>query len=140
MIVQPYLNFDGRTEEALAFYGKTVGAKVEMLMRFKDSPEPPPPGMVPPGSENKVMHSSFRIGDSVIMASDMGCTGKPGFQGINLSLAVANDAEAKQKFNALADGGKVEMPLTKTFFASSFGTLTDRFGVTWMVIAEGDKK
>lgn len=136
MIVQPYLNFDGRTEEALAFYGKTVGAKVEMMMRWKECPDQLPPGMLPPGSENKVMHASFRIGDSVIMASDSNCGGKPGFQGISLTLAVASDAEAKQKFEALADGGKVEMALGKTFFASSFGTLVDRFGVTWMVIAE----
>jgi PhnB protein len=136
MIVQPYLNFDGRTEEALAFYSKTVGAKVEMVLRFNECPDPIPPGMIPPGSESKIMHSSFKVGDSVIMASDCSCTGKPGFQGISLSLSVANDAEAKQKFEALADGGTVGMPLGKTFFASSFGTVTDRFGVSWMVIAE----
>jgi PhnB protein len=136
MLVQPYLNFEGRTEEAIAFYGKTVGAKVEMLMRFSECPDPMPPGMLPPGSENKVMHASFKIGDSVVMASDHSCTGKAGFQGISLTLAVDGDAEAKRKFDALADGGNVTMPLSKTFFASSFGTLTDRFGVTWMVIAE----
>jgi PhnB protein len=136
MLVQPYLNFEGRTEEAIAFYSKTIGAKVEMMMRFKECPEPMPAGMLPPGSENKIMHSSFKVGDSVIMASDHSCTGKAGFQGISLTLAVANDAEAKQRFDALAEGGNVTMPLTKTFFASSFGTVTDRFGVTWMVIAE----
>ena len=75
MQVQPYLFFDGRCEEALEFYSKKLGAKVEMLMRFKESPEPPQPGMVPPGSEDKVMHASFRVGDSTIMASDGHCQG-----------------------------------------------------------------
>jgi PhnB protein len=104
-----------------------------MLMRFKESPEPPQPGMVPPGSEDKVMHASFRVGDSTIMASDGHCQGKPDFQGFSLSLTVPNDAEADRLFNALADGGKVQMPLTKTFFSSRFGMLADRFGVGWMI-------
>ena len=135
MQVQPYLFFDGRCEEALEFYSKKLGAKVEMLMRFKESPEPPQPGMVPPGSENKVMHASFRIGDSTLMASDGHCQGKPTFGGFSLSLTVANDAEARRTFDALGvGGGKVCMPLGKTFFASSFGVVSDRFGVSWMVI------
>src|SRR5579859_5049872 len=133
MLVQPYLNFDGRCEEALEFYRKALGAEVTMLMRFKESPEPPNPSMVPPGSGDKVMHCSFRIGDSIVNASDSHCTGKPTFQGITLSLNVANDAEAKQRFAALSEGGKVQMPLTKTFFSSNFGMLSDRFGVGWMV-------
>jgi PhnB protein len=94
--------------------------------------------MVPPGSENKVMHASFRIGDSTIMASDGHCQGKPNFQGFSLSLTVANDAEADRLFNALADGGQVQMPLTKTFFAPKFGMLADRFGVGWMVTVAPD--
>src|SRR4030095_12684825 len=126
MQVQPYLFFDGRCEEALEFYSKKLGAKVEMLMRFKESPEPPQPGMVPPGSEDKVMHASFRVGDSTIMASDGHCQGKPDFQGFSLSLTVPNDAEADRLFNALADGGKVQMPLTKTFFSSRFVIGGDR--------------
>jgi PhnB protein len=134
MQVQPYLFFDGRCEEAVEFYKKALGAKVEMLMRFKDSPEPPQPGMHPPGSENKVLHASLRIGDTTVMASDGHCKGKPSFQGFSLSVTAANDGEAERLFAALGNGGQVQMPLTKTFFASRFGMVADRFGVSWMVI------
>jgi PhnB protein len=134
MLVQPYLFFDGRCEEAIEFYRRTLGAEVQALMRFKDSPEPHQPGMVPPGSENKVMHSSFKVGDTTIMASDGQCTGKPSFQGFSLSITAANEAEADRLFGALADGGQVQMPLTKTFFSPRFGMVADRFGVSWMVI------
>jgi PhnB protein len=134
MQVQPYLFFDGRCEEAVEFYKKALGAKVEMLMRFKDSPEPPQPGMHPPGSENKVMHASLRIGETTVMASDGHCQGKPSFQGFSLSVTAANDAEAERLFAALGDRGQVQMPLTKTFFSSRFGMVADRFGVSWMVI------
>ena len=133
MQVQPYLCFDGRAEEAVEFYRRALGAEVEMLMRFKDAPEPPPPGMIPPGSENKVMHMSFRIGDSTILASDGNCGGKPSFQGFALSLTVKDEAEADRVFNALADGGQVQMPIGQTFFSPRFGMVADRFGVNWMV-------
>jgi PhnB protein len=135
MLVQPYLMFAGRTEEALEFYRSKLGAEVKMLMRFKEAPDTPPPGMVPPGSENKIMHSELQIGDSTVMASDGNCQGEPNFQGISLTLQVADAAEAERRFAALADGGQVQMPLTKTFFSPSFGMLADRFGVSWMVIA-----
>jgi PhnB protein len=131
MQVQPYLDFDGRCEEALEFYRRALGAEVLMLSRYKDSPVPA--GMVPPGGENKVMHASFRVGDSTVMASDAECGGKPNFSGISLSLTLPNDAEAARRFAALAEGGQVRMPLGKTFFASSFAMLTDRFGVAWMI-------
>ncbi len=134
MKVEPYLFFDGRCDEALEFYGRTLRAEVTMLMRFKDSPEPHRPGMVPPGSENKVMHASFRIGDATLMASDGRCLGKPSFQGFALSLTAPNDAEAERLFAALGDGGQVQMPMAKTFFSSRFGMVADRFGVSWMVI------
>jgi PhnB protein len=134
MQVQPYLFFDGRCEEALEFYRKALGAEVATLMRFKDSPEPAQPGMCPPGSENKVMHASFRIGDTTVMASDGRCTGQPSFKGFSLAIAAPSDAEAEKLFAALADGGQVQMPLTKTFFSSRFGMVADRFGVSWMVI------
>lgn len=134
MHIQPYLFFDGRCEEALEFYGKKLGAEVTMLMRFKESPEPPQPGMVPPGSEDKVMHASFRVGDSTIMASDGRCLGQPNFQGFSLSLIVSSDAEADRLFTAIADGGQVHMPLGKTFFSSRFGMVADRFGVLWMIL------
>jgi PhnB protein len=133
MLVQPYLFFDGRCEEALEFYRRALGAETTMLMRFKDSPEPPPPGCAP-SSDNKVMHSSFRIGDTTIMASDGRAMGKPNFDGFSLSLSVASEAEADRRFNALADGGEVIMPLGKTFFSPRFGMVSDRFGVKWMVI------
>ena len=134
MQVQPYLNFDGRCEEALEFYRRTLGAEVTMLMRFKDSPEPCEGGMVPPGAEDKVMHSSFRIGDTAVMASDARCGGRPSFQGMSLALTVPDDAEAERRFAALADGGQVQMPLTKTFFSEAFGMVADKFGVGWMVV------
>jgi PhnB protein len=133
MQVEPYLFFNGRCEEALEFYKKTLGAEVTMLMRFKDSPEPQPPGMIPPGSENKIMHVSFRIGDATVMASDGRCTGQASFQGFSLSLTVPNEAEADRKFAALADGGQVQMPLTKTFWSPRFGMVSDQFGVGWMI-------
>jgi PhnB protein len=134
MRVEPYLFFDGRCEEAIEFYRKALGAEVTMLMRYKESPEPPPPGMVPPGSENKVMHSNLRIGETMVMASDGNCRGKPSFQGFSLSVTAPNEAEAKRMFAALADGGQVQMPLAKTFFSPCFGMVADRFGVSWMII------
>ena len=134
MQIQPYLFFEGRCEEAIEFYKRALGAKVEMLMRIKDSPEPPPPGMHPPGSENKVMHASVRIGAATLMASDGRCQGKPRFQGFSLSLDAQDEVQAKRLFGALAEGGQVQMPLGKTFFSPCFGMVADRFGVSWMVI------
>jgi PhnB protein len=136
MYVQPYLFFDGRCQEALDYYVSALGAKVEMSMRFKDSPEPAGHGQMPPGSENNVMHASFRIGDSVIMASDGFGKGNPVFQGVSLSLSVNSAAEADRYFSALAKGGTVQQPLIKTFFSPSFGMVTDKFGVHWMVVVE----
>ena len=131
-LVQPYLFFGGRCEEALAFYRTALGAEVELLMHYKESPEPQPPGRLPAGWENKVMHTSFRIGATTLMASD-GCGEGPGFSGFSLSLAVPTEAEADRAFAALASGGKVGMPLTKTFWSPRFGMVTDRFGVVWMI-------
>lgn len=136
MQVQPYLFFDGRCEEAIEFYRQAIGAELTMLMRFKDSPEPHEPGMVAPGAEDKVMHASLRIGATTVMASDGRCLGQPNFQGFALSLTAADDAEAERLFAALADGGQVQMPMSKTFFSSRFGMVADRFGVGWMVIVE----
>ena len=134
MQVQPYLFFDGRCEEAIEFYRRALNAEVEMLMRFREAPERPPPGTVPPGSENKVMHASIRIGDTTVMASDGHCAGKPAFQGFSLSLTVQDTAEAERRFAALADGGQVQMPLAKTFFSERFGMVADRYGVPWMIV------
>jgi len=140
MQVQPYINFDGRCEEALEFYSRSLGAEVTAKMAYKDAPpsdgsEPGcGPDFTPPAE--KIMHSAFRVGETTIMASDCFCSGQPKFQGISLALTTANDAEAKQRFDALADGGKVEMPLAKTFFASSFGVVVDRFGVSWMIVTQ----
>jgi PhnB protein len=134
VIIQAYLFFDGRCEEALAFYQRALGAELLMMMRFKESPEAPPPGAVPAGSENKVMHAALRIGDTTVMASDGRCQGKPSFQGFALSITVENEAQADRTFAALADGGQIGMPLGKTFFSPRFGMVTDRFGVSWMVL------
>ena len=135
MQVEPYLFFDGRCEEAIEFYRRALGAEVTMLLRWKDCPEQPKnKDMIPPGSENKVMHARLKIGEAAVMASDGRCTGKPSFQGFALSLGAANEAEADRMFNALADGGQVQMPLGKTFFSPRFGMVADRFGVSWMVL------
>lgn len=136
MPIQPYLFFDGCCEQALEFYRKALGAKVEMLMRFRESPDPPPPGMVPPGSEDKVLHAELRIGDSVIMCSDGMAGGKPGFKGFSLSITAKDERDADRLFSALAEGGQVQMPLGKTFFSPRFGMVADRFGVGWMVIVQ----
>ena len=131
MQIQPYLFFDGRCDEALAFYQKALGAKVEMLMRFKENPSP---AANPPGSDDKVMHSCIRIGDAAVMASDGNCTGKPSFQGFSLSLTAKDVPEARRLFAALGEGGQVQMPFAQTFFSPGFGMVADRFGVSWMVI------
>jgi PhnB protein len=133
MQIQPYLFFEGRAEEAAEFYKSRLGAEVTMLMRNKDAPDKPPPGMLPPNSENKVMHMALKIGATTVLASDGHCSGKSDFQGFSLSLTVQDEAEARKVFSALADGGQVRMPLTKTFFSPSFGMLADKFGVGWMV-------
>jgi PhnB protein len=133
MQVQPYVFFDGRCEEALAFYGDAIDARVEMLLRFKDNPDPPAPGCEPPDGD-RVMHASVRIGDSVVMMSDGNAVGQPAFEGFSLSLTVADAAEAQRRFAALGEGGQVVVPLGKTFFSPQFGMLVDRFGVHWMVL------
>ena len=133
MRVEPYLFFNGRCEEAVEFYKKALGAKVAMLMRFKDSPEPHAPGTLPPGSENKVMHASFRVGDTTVMASDGFCKGQTDFQGLSLSLTVTNETEADRVFASLSEGGSTSMPIQETFWARRFGMCTDRFGIPWMV-------
>jgi PhnB protein len=130
-IVQPYLSFDGKCEEALEFYKRALDAEVVTLLRFKDNPQA---GCGNPGNENKVMHAQFRIGQTDVMASDGECAGKPNFDGFSLSLAAPTEAEVDKAFNALAKDGKVEMPLTKTFFSARFGMVADRYGVHWMVL------
>jgi PhnB protein len=132
MIVQSYLFFDGRCEEAIDYYRRALGAEVKMLMRYKEAPIPPE--VVPPGSGDKVIHACLRIGETDVMASDGKCEGKPGFQGFVLSISVADEAEADRVFAALGEGGQVQMPLGKTFFSPRFGMVADRFGVSWIVV------
>ncbi|MET0668507.1 MAG: VOC family protein [Xanthobacteraceae bacterium] len=132
MQVQSYLMFNGRCQEALDFYQKAIGAKVEMVMRFKDAPE----GQCAPGTENNIMHSSFKVGDTVLMASDGMNSGPLEFKGISLTLNPKTEAECERLFNALADGGQVFQPLIKTFFSPKFGVVTDKFGVNWMVLVD----
>ena len=135
--ITPYLFFGGRCDEAIEFYGKALGAEVEMLMRFNESPDPVPPGMLQPGFEKKVMHASLRILGIPLMASD-GCGGDSSkFDGFRLALSLANEKDAKRAFDALADGGSVQMPLAKTFWSPCYGMVTDRFGLGWMVMVPG---
>lgn len=131
-VIQPYLFFNGRCEEAVKFYQGAIGAKVEMLMRFRESPEAPPPGTNPPDWGDKVMHCSLRVGDAVVMASD-GCDTTPRFEGFSLSLTLATEGDVDRAFAALAAGGKVIMSPDKTFWSPRFGMLTDKFGVGWMI-------
>jgi PhnB protein len=131
MDVQPYLFFDGRCDEALDFYKKAIGADVKMLMRFQDAPDQ---SMVSPGSKDKVMHAQVRIGETTVLMSDGRCLGKPNFQGFSLAVSAKSETEAEKTFAALADGGRVTMPLAKTFFSPRFGMLADKFGVGWMVL------
>jgi PhnB protein len=133
MKVEPYLFFEGRCDEAVEFYRSALGAQVEALIRNKEHPDS---GMCVPGAEDKVMHAALRIGDTTLMASDGMNSGKPNFQGISLAITVDDDAQAKQRFDALAEGGQVQQPLAKAFFASSFGMVADRFGVSWMVVTK----
>ena len=131
--VQPYLFFDGKCEEALEFYKGAIGAKVDMMMRFKEAPDQ---SQMQPNTGEKVMHAAFHVGTTQVLASDGHCAGKPSFQGFGLALNAKNDAEAEKLFTAVGKGGQVLQPLTKTFFASKFGKITDKFGIMWMVIAE----
>ena len=133
MQVQSYLFFDGRCEEAIDFYKKTLGAELGMLMRWKDSPDK---SMCTPSNENKVMHASLKIGETRVMASDGRNTGNPEFKGFALSVNAKDEADADRLFNSLSAGGNVMMPLGKTFFSPRFGMTTDKFGVNWMVIVE----
>ena len=131
MKVQAYIPYRGRCEEALEFYKKSVGAEVTALMRWKDSPDTAM--KPPPGYEEKIMHADFRIGETHLMADDGMGEAKAEFKGMTLLVEVADDAEAKRVFAALGEGGSVTMALMKTFWTTSFGTLTDKFGVPWMV-------
>ena len=135
MRVQPYLLFDGRCEEALNFYADALGAEILSLMRFKDSPLAEETGARPPGSGDMIMNASFRIGNSLLMASDGLCGGNPQFKGVSLSITLPDAAQANRIFAALAEGGEVLMPMTETFFAQRFGMVADRFGLTWLVLA-----
>jgi len=131
MRVEPYLYFDGRCEEAVAFYQRAIAAELISLTRFKDIPGVPAPA----GAEEKVMHANLRIGDTTMLASDGQCHGA--FHGFSLSLTAAKDAEANRLFAALSDGGHVKLPLMSTPFASRFGMVADRFGVLWTISVDG---
>jgi PhnB protein len=128
--VEPYLDFNGRCDEALEFYKKAIDAKVGMLMRWQDSPDK---SMSTPQNADKVIHAQFSVGDTTVMASDGRNSGQPNFNGIMLSISVDSEAKADQLFNGLAEGGKVTMPMGKTFFSARFGMVADKFGVGWMI-------
>lgn len=134
MTIKPYLFFSGRADEAIAFYQQALGAEVLFLLRYDESPEPPPPGALASGWEHKIMHACLKIGDSEVFLSD-GCgTLAPGFNGFGVSIEAESAAEAERMFAALSDGGEARMPLGETFFAMSFGMAVDRFGVLWMIV------
>jgi PhnB protein len=135
MNASPYLFFDGSCEQALQFYQQALGAQVDKLIRYKESPEPPPPGCAPADGE-RILYASLRVGESLVNVSDTpeGQAKKP--QGFAISLEVQSAQEAQQRFDALAAGGQVFMPVGKTFFSPAFGMLTDRFGVQWMVVSQ----
>lgn len=137
MHIEPYLQFDGRAEEAAEFYQQAVGATVEMLLRFSQAPDQPPPGMLPPDSGNKVMHMQLRIGNTALLGSDGACSGRPTFGGVDLALQVATPDDARRMFDGLSQGGTVRMALGKTFFSDAYGIVTDKFGVGWMIVAPG---
>ena len=134
MKLHPYIFLQGQAEEAIALYQRVLGAELVSLMRFRDSPDPPPPGMIPPDSEEKVMHAELRVGQSTLMLSDGRCSGAARFEGVSLSVTVPDAAEADRVFAALSEGGQVQMPIGPTFFAPRFGMVADRFGVAWMVM------
>jgi PhnB protein len=133
MNIQPYLSFEGRTQEAIDFYKSAIGAKVDVVMHFKDAP-PDMKTQMSPESMDKVMHAAFHIGDTQVMASDGRCTGKASFSGISLTINAGSNEEAEKLFNALGQGGQVGMPMSETFFAHRFGVVSDKFGVGWMVL------
>lgn len=135
MSVHPYLFLEGRAEEALEYYREHLGAQITATLRIKDAPQPPQEGMVPPGNGNKLLHAEFRIGDSLIWASDGTCSGKPKFEGFRLTLTCANKSETERAFAVLSDGGQVHQPLIETHFSPAFGMLADRFGVPWMILS-----
>jgi PhnB protein len=134
--IQPYLFFRGRCEEAISYYKEKLGAEVIMMLRFKDNPEKPGPASVPSALDQKIMHASLRIAGATIMLSDGMKSGPVDFHCMALSLSVASEAEADRLFNALASDGTVEMPMAKTFFAPRFGSVADKFGVSWMIMVE----
>ncbi len=134
MLVQAYLSFEGRCEEALEFYRRALDAKVEMVLHFKEAPDRAAHTSIPSSMDDKVLHAAFKVGDTTLMASDGRCGGKPNFQGISLALTVPDIATANRRFAALAEGGQVIQPQTQTFFSPRFGMVADRFGITWMVL------
>ena len=136
MQIRPYLFFEGRCDEAVAFYEDALGAELGMLMRYRDLPDPQP-GSVPPGGEDKVMHGELRIGEASSLVSDGFCRGQPSFQGFSVALTVPDAETARRRFDALAQGGQVRVPLGPTFFSPAFGMVADRFGVGWMVVSQG---
>ena len=138
MPITPYLFFEGRAEEAIAFYAAAIGAEVAMQMRFREAPDPPPPGTMPPGTEDRIMHAELRIGGDTLMVSDGYCAGAANFAGFGVSLPAADAAQARRFFDGLADGGQVRMPIGPTFWSPAFGMVQDRFGVLWMIgVAQG---
>ena len=134
--IVPYLFYSGRCDEAIAFYERELGAKLEIRMTFNESPVPLPPGMLQEGFESKVMHATLKIGSMTVYMAD-GCDDKPKFDGFNLAIQVETEEEAHRYFNALAKGGSIRMPLCATFWSPCYGMVSDQFNVGWMVMIPG---
>ncbi|HEY1503898.1 MAG TPA: VOC family protein [Stellaceae bacterium] len=133
MQTSPYLLFTGECESAFKFYETHLGGKILVMMKHAGTPAE---GQVPVEWNDKIMHGRIQLGDTVVMASDAPPGRQQKAQGFRLSLSFDKSAEAERAFNALADGGSVEMPFAKTFFAERFGMVTDRFGTPWMINCE----
>lgn len=136
MKIDPYLNFDGNCEEAIRFYEKTLGGKIQMMMTYDQAP--PGDNPTPKGWEKKIMHVSMTLGNVTLMASDAPPGHFSPMQGLFVSLAPDSKAQAEKIYNALADKGNVLMPFQQTFWAEGFGMVVDRFGTPWMVNYAGN--
>lgn len=134
--IDAYLNFDGNCAEAMRFYEKTLGGKLEMMMKLSESPDPAmcAPADAPPEVANRILHASLLVGQHRLLASDT-MPGQPyeGMKGFGLALSFPTVDEARKVFDAFATGGRVDMPLSPTFWAEAFGSVVDRFGTCWLV-------
>lgn len=130
MHFSPYLNFDGHCKEAIEFYAELLGGEIVFMSTFAEAPDDED---ISPGLKDKIMHAQLKIGDQVIMASDASPENYAIPQGIHITIGVDTPEEAERIYEALSEGGSVQMPLEETFWAKRFAMFSDRFGIPWMV-------